>query len=134
MAGQTITKVPKLFQLNKAKGNNAHWTTRERLINDESGMIRYFNIQVIASEDHQGQPLFTFYCDDIEFSPLEYGDRLLAAVAEYILRFRNSEEKYPVYITDLDISILNPQSRRVTCQYLEIKKQLEQQLYIELNN
>ena len=71
----------------------------------------------------------TYYCDDIEFSPLEYGDKLLPAVANQILRHRNNEERYRAYITDLDISALNPQKRQVTCQYLEIKKQLEQQLY-----
>jgi len=133
MAGLTITKVPRLYQLNKARNSKATWKVSERLSNDEASMLRYFNIQVIASEDHQGSPLFTFYCDDIEFSPLEYGDNLLSAVAQQILRFRNSEERYPAYITDLDISILNSQSRQVTCQYLEIKKSLEQQLYIELN-
>jgi len=131
MAGLTVNKVPRLYQL--TKGKNSIWNAKERLINDETGMLRYFNIQVIASEFQVGNPRFTYYCDDIEFSPLEYGDKLLAAVAKQILMHRNHEERYPAYITDLDISALNPQSRQVTCQYLEIKKELEQQLYSELN-
>lgn len=133
MAGLETNKAPKLYQLTKSRGNNAVWKARENLVNDESNLDRYYNIQVIASEDQRGKPLFTYYCDEIEFSPLEYGDKLVAAVAEQILRHRSNEDRYPAYITDLDISALNPQNRLVTCQYLEIKKQLEQQLYLELS-
>ena len=132
MAGLTANKVPRIYQLTKGKG--AVWNAKEHLINDETSMLRYFNIQVIASEFQPGSSNFTYFCDDIEFSPLEYGDKLLAAVAKRILMHRNHEERYPAYITDLDISALNPLSRQVTCQYLEIKKELEQQLYNELNN
>lgn len=129
MSGLTVNKEPLLYQLIMGKGANEGWKSKECPINDETSMIRYFNIQVIAYEDQQGYPLYTYYCDDIEFSPLEYGDKLLSAVAKQILRHRNNEERYRAYITDLDISALNPSSRQVTCQYLEIKKQLEQQLY-----
>ena len=133
LSGSAKTKVPKLYQLTKGRGNNAEWKIQERLIDDESSLFRYFNIQVIASEDPFAKPLYTFYCDDIEFSYLEYGDKLLSAVAKQILLHRNNEERYHAYITDLDISALNLQSRQVTCQYLEIKKTLENQLYKELN-
>ena len=133
MAGLTVTKTPRFYQLTKGTGNKAVWKTKERLINDESGMIRYFNIQVIASVDQNDEPLYTYYCDDIEFSPLEYGEKLLSAVAKQILRHRNNEDRYSAYITDLDISTLNPQSRQVTGQYLEIKKSLEKEIYQELN-
>jgi len=129
VSGLSINKVPMLYQLTKERSNDDGWIAQECPINDETSMIRYFNIQVIASADPFGNPLFTYYCDDIEFSPLEYGDKLLPAVANQILRHRNNEERYRAYITDLDISALNPSSRQVTCQYLEIKKQLEQQLY-----
>jgi len=132
MAGQTVTKIPKLYQLTKGKAGA--WNAKEHQINDETSMVRYFNIQVIASEYEPDKPSFTYYCDDIEFSPLEYGDKLLSAVAKQILRHRNHEERYRAYITDLDISAINPQRRQVTCQYLEIKKELEQQLYNELSN
>jgi len=131
MEGETITKVPRFFQLSKNKSQG--WSVKERMINDETSMIRYFNIQVIASEYQEGKPSFTYFCDDIEFSPLEYGEKLLAAVAKQILVHRNIEERYPAYITDLDISALHPQRRQVTCQYLEMKKELEQRLYDELS-
>ncbi|MCP4272004.1 MAG: class I adenylate cyclase [Gammaproteobacteria bacterium] len=131
MDGEAITKVPRFFQLTKDKKMN--WNARERMIHDESSLVRYFNIQVIASEYHEGNPSFTYYCDDVEFSPLEYGDKLLSAVANQILSHRNIEERYPAYITDLDISAMIPQRRQVTCQYLEMKKDLEHRLYDELN-
>lgn len=133
MTGLTTTKTPRFYQLSKGTSNKDAWQTKERLINDETGMIRYFNIQVIASVDQNNDPLYTYFCDDIEFSPLEYGENLLQAVAKQILRHRNNEDRYSAYITDLDISALNPQSRQVTAQYLEIKKSLEKQIYQELN-
>ena len=131
--GLTTQKNPRFYQLTKDTANKGDWKTKERLIDDETGMIRYFNIQVIASIDQYGEPQYTYYCDDIEFSPLEYGEKLLSAVAKQILRHRNNEDRYSAYITDLDISALNPQSRQASGQYLEIKKSLEKQIYLELN-
>jgi len=131
MDGEIVTKVPRLYQLTKDKSGT--WGTKERIVNDETSLIRYFNIQVIASKYQEGKPSFTYFCDDIEFSPLEYGDKLLSTVAKQILMHRNIEERYPAYITDMDISALLPQRRQVTCQYLEMKKELEQKLYNELN-
>lgn len=133
MVGVTITRVPHIYQLTKSRQPNPIWKAREHHIDDESTMNRYFNIQVIASEAPYDNASYTFYCDDIEFSELEYGDKLIPAVANQILRHRNTEDRYPVYITDLDISALNPLQRQVTSQYLEIKKILEQRLYQELN-
>ncbi len=132
MEGETVTKVPHFYQLSKTKNRN--WTVKEHMIDDESSMVRYFNIQVIASEYQEGKPSFTYFCDDVEFSPLEYGENLLSAVAKQILMHRNVEVRYPAYITDLDISALHPQQRQVTCQYLEMKKELEQRLYEELSH
>jgi len=134
MAGLTATKTPRLYQITKGRGTVISWKVRERLMINESTLGRYSNIQVIASENHHGKPLFTYYCNDIEFSPLEYGDRLLSAVAIQILHFRNRKKLYPAYITDLDISAFAPKNRQAICQYLEIKKSLEAALFKELYN
>ena len=133
MANEMTSKMPLMYQLTKAAGKNKAWKIKERPLSDDNSIINYFNIQVIASKDQQGNVLYTYYCDDIEFSPLEYGENLLAAVAKQVLRHRNNEKRYPAYITDLDISALNQDSRQVTCQYLDIKKKLEKQLYIEIS-
>jgi len=124
----------KLFELtsSKSKGKTV-WLVKEQDINDEANLVNYYNIQVIASEDHRGKIFYTYYCNDIEFSALEYGDNLLSAVAHQIIMHRNNDDRYPVYITDLDISAINPLHRQITCQYLEIKKRLEDDLYKELN-
>ena len=52
-------------------------------------------------------------------------------VAELILDHRHSKERYPAYITDLDISALAKYSQG-TCGHLEVKKHLEEALYDEL--
>ena len=122
-----------IYQLTKSLGTTVSWKARERLMTGESTQGRYSNIQVIASENQQDKPLFTYYCNDIEFSPLEYGDQLLAAVAKQILRFRDKKKRYPAYITDLDISAFVPKNRQSICQYLEIKKTLEAALLEEIH-
>ena len=133
MAGLAVTKTPRLYQLTKGRDTTESWKVREKLMIDELTMTRYSNIQVIASENQQDKPLFTYYCNDIEFSPLEYGDQLLSAVAKQILRFRNKKKRYPAYITDLDISAFVPKNRQSICQYLEIKKTLEAALLEEIH-
>ncbi|MGI1679359.1 MAG: class I adenylate cyclase [Cellvibrionaceae bacterium] len=43
-------------------------------------------------------------CNDIKFTSLEYGDSVYSAAAQYIVDQRKSREKYPCYITDIDLS------------------------------
>ncbi len=64
----------------------------------------FFNIQVIGSPDDEHHSL-TIFCDDIELSYNEHDNNLFNVIAEYIIGKRASRQKYPVYITDIDISI-----------------------------
>ncbi|PCJ47690.1 MAG: hypothetical protein COA74_11190 [Gammaproteobacteria bacterium] len=133
MAGLAVTKTPRIYHITPGRGSKVKWTITEQNIQDDTSLVRYYNIQVIASQTQQGKPLFTYYCDDIEFSPFEYGDQLLSAVAQQILRHRHKKKRYPAYITDLDISAFDVKQRQSICQYLEIKKTLEEALFDELN-
>ncbi|HCW94360.1 MAG TPA: hypothetical protein DHU88_00780, partial [Pseudomonas sp.] len=67
----------------------------------------------------------TLYCNHQEFSGLEYGARLFTAVAEYILSQRRNRERYPCYITDLDLSGLRGRGQGQTVHYLRYKARLE---------
>ena len=53
---------------------------------------------------------------------------MLAAVAKIILQHRDNHERYPAYITDLDISALAKYSQG-TCGHLRVKQRLEELLY-----
>ena len=85
----------------------------------------YYAVQAIA-EPHEGQRLkVSIFCNQREFSELEYGAQLYAEVARHILQQRRSNEAYPCYITDLDLSAIDPAGTLQTVQYLRYRQQLE---------
>lgn len=91
----------------------------------------YFSVQVIGDKVGD-RPVFTIYCDDVEFSSLEYGDDLFHEVALHIYQRRASGETYPIYLTDIDISkaLLGPEAAGglQTMHYLNHKKRIENRL------
>ncbi len=121
----------RFYQLQQHK-RKSDWTIKTERRLDESQLSYYLNIQVIASEGPNAEPMYTFFCDNEEISPLEYGDKVLSAVAKLILRHRSSKERYPSYITDLDISALTSESQG-TANHLAFKMKLEEQLFQEIN-
>jgi len=88
----------------------------------------YFPVQAIAQPADRQQLSVTIFCDQSEFSQLEYGEQLYAAAARYILGRRRSLEAYPCYITDLDLSVLDQTGNLHTVQYLRYRQQLEDTL------
>ena len=110
---------------------------RRNLHNDLS-QLHFINIKVIAEMDSDQQLRFTFFCNEQEFSALAYGDTLFKAVASYIIRRRKHNERYPCYITDLDLSlcqeIIAQQTSVQLGHYLQLKAELEHKLNIELHS
>lgn len=92
----------------------------------------FVSIQVIAEPDLDGQIRYTIYCNDREFSELDWEEDLFAEVAGYILAHRRSGERYPCYITDLDLTecrdLLAPQLGLQLSHYLALKAELERRL------
>ncbi|MET0379565.1 MAG: class I adenylate cyclase, partial [Spongiibacteraceae bacterium] len=88
-----------------------------------------FNVQAIADYDQSGNPSFTIYCDQQEFSELEYGDTLFDTVARHILQHRHTQQRYPCYFTDIDLSrSINDGGSIQTIHYLRYKQRLEKSL------
>jgi adenylate cyclase class 1 len=101
----------------------------------------FFNVQAIAQRDQRGKISFNIYCDQQEFLALEYGEDLYNAVARFILSRRRSRERYPCFITDLDLSHCadlasgnNPNQPTQTIHYLQHKQTLEKALNAALSN
>lgn len=91
---------------------------------------KYVSLQVIGDKI-DGKAVFTIYCQDREFSTLEYGEQIYYEVASHVLSKRKSGEKYPIYITDLDLSksLLDMDMKRLqTFHYLKYKKEIENDL------
>lgn len=92
----------------------------------------YFNVQVIAAQEEEGRSSLTIYCDDNEFSSVEFGGDLFTAVASHIMRKRLGNQRYPIFITDLDLpsAMLGDYAdgRAPTVDFLTYKKSIESKL------
>ncbi|OUR98036.1 hypothetical protein A9Q81_12305 [Gammaproteobacteria bacterium 42_54_T18] len=96
---------------------------------------RYFNVQAIGEQTGINDTFYTIYCDDLEFSQFEYGDQLFTAVAKHIASKRKNGERYPCYLTDLDLSLLtlDGTAPEQTVEYFKRKEEIEQALNSALN-
>lgn len=103
-----------------------------RAVEDDISQLTFTQVQAIAESDSDGQFHFNIYCGEQEFSALELGDNLFSHVARYILNQRQQGEKYPCYITDLDLSdcsdLIAPQTGLQMIHFLQIKADLEKRL------
>jgi adenylate cyclase class 1 len=92
-------------------------------------------VQVIGDMVNQNTA-FTVYCNEEEFSSLDHGKSLFKEVAKYVLRKRSSGKRYPIYITDVDLSPAMLGARRTdkvqAIDYLKYKKRIEEKLNKEL--
>lgn len=86
----------------------------------------FFNVQAIADYDFNGNLIFNIFCDQQEFTELELGDDLYDTVARYILSRRRDRERYPCYLTDIDLSRCVSEPGGIqTVHYLRYKQRLE---------
>jgi len=92
----------------------------------------YFNIQVIGDFISDIKPTFSIYCDQKEFTSLEYGEQVFDEVARHVLERRKSGAHYPIYITDIDLprTLLgnDPGNHVQTIHFLNYKKNIEEKL------
>jgi adenylate cyclase class 1 len=85
----------------------------------------FYDVQAIIGKAAPGQVGITLYCNQREFSELEFGDQLFAVVAQEIVGQRRETERYRCYITDLDLSGLLGDVQSPSNLYLRYKAELE---------
>jgi len=99
---------------------------------DQASPEKFFNIQVIGNSMEHDQQIFTVFCDETEFSSLEFGESLFQTVASHVLDKRKSGSCYPIYITDIDVppKMLGTESRSQVqaILYLKYKRYIEEKL------
>ncbi|MPT20538.1 MAG: class I adenylate cyclase [Pseudomonas sp.] len=88
----------------------------------------FYDVQAIVEPGDGRRRHVTLYCNHREFSELEYGRELYRAVAQHIIVQRAGGERYPCYITDLDLSAVLAGQRAQTVHYLRYKSELENAL------
>lgn len=87
-----------------------------------------FNVQAIAELGPNSKPIFNIYCDQQEFSASDWAQGLYPAVARFILSRRKSNEYYPCYISDLDLSSMQSSAgshSTQTIDYLRYKLEID---------
>lgn len=93
----------------------------------------FYEVQAIIGKAAHGRVGITLYCNQREFSELEFGDQLFAVVAQEIVGQRREAERYRCYITDLDLSGLLGDVQSPSNLYLRYKAELELSLNKALN-
>lgn len=118
------------FQL-QSRGDGG-FSGKQTPVSQNTRQTSMFEVKAIAHQDEAGALEFDFYCDDQEFSSRSFQDQLYIVVAQFILSRRKNGENYPIYITDLDLSLVaNTVAGEAALQikhYLEIKTRLEENL------
>lgn len=96
------------------------------------GPCDYYQVQVLGDVDAAGSTVFTIYCEDREFSSLEHGGAVFDAAARHVLAQRTSGLRYPIYITDMDLSPALLAKHGIdaphSLHYLRYKKIIERRL------
>ncbi len=108
-----------------------------RQLQSDLSQLHFINIKAIAEMDAEQHLRFTIFCNEQEFSALAYGNNLFSAVASYIIGRRQHGERYPCYITDLDLSLchetIGQQTGVQLGHYLQLKAELEYKLNAALS-
>ena len=97
----------------------------------DSGSPGYVELKVIT-ERAGDKTEFTLFCNGVEFSTVAHGDGVFDTVARHIVGLRRHKGRYPIYITEIDLSgIVGAEERTAsprTLHYLSYKKRIEARL------
>lgn len=114
------------------KQAHGEFSLSQKSIPPEARDINKFDVKAVAHLDEQNELVFDYACEQQEFSASVFGDQLTLVTANYILSRRTSDDHYPVYLTDLDLSlvanVLSKSGKLQVSHYLQVKNNLEFQL------
>lgn len=113
------------LQLFELRGNADKYSCQPRPLPDLANNAS--PIELTAIFDHDQQP--TLYCNHDEFSIWQYGQGLYPAIAERVISLRSRHERYPCYLSDLQLA--RPAG---LLEHWQQKQQLEHSLAIALHN
>ena len=115
-------------QFYRIEKRGSRWLLKEVISDD---LELFLNMEIRVSYDQQLQQPH-IYCDDEDFSYLDYGETLYQKAAEFVHHRRSSKERYPVYITDIDVPEeplgIDSEQAVQTMHILRYKQQIEEKL------
>ena len=118
-----------VFEIQKQQGTLILDEQFSRL---QSMPVQFFKIQVIADVNNDGSRRYQIFANDKEFSSYEHGQDIYRKVAEEVVSTRRNHQRYPIYITDIDLSqeLRDAESNnglQIT-QLLKFKQEIERRL------
>ncbi len=116
------------YRFYRLKKKGRKWQRELLQKNKGYAIDRYYPVQALLQQSSADQPQVTLYCGEKLFTELEYGETLFYEIARFINQQRVNGGRYPVYITDLDISNLSIEGAKTSLRFLQYKWQLEKQL------
>ena len=112
------------------------WEIKPFYIDHMQTPINPVSVTVII-ELVDNQPQYHVFCNNQEFSTLQFGEQLFARLAEHILSLRVAQSNYPLYISDIDLPFKTDSNESniipQTSNYLQYKLHFETRLNNELN-
>lgn len=104
----------------------------------QSMPVQFFKIQVIADVNKDGSRRYNIFANNKEFSSFEFGHDVYSKVAEEVVKTRRNNQRYPIYITDIDLSqeLRDAESNnglQIT-QLLKFKHEIERRLNQAIKN
>ncbi len=104
----------------------------------QSMPAKFFRIQVIADLNKDGSRRYIIYANEKEFNSFEFGRDIYKKVAQEVISSRPSQQRYPIYITDIDLS---PELKEAesshgiqATQLLKFKHEIERRLNQAIKN
>jgi adenylate cyclase class 1 len=88
-----------------------------------------FEVKAVAYADQDRRIRYNFICEEQEYTHAAFAEQLFLVFAQYVISRRKTNDIYPIYITDLDLSLCaNEITRGSSVQlshYIKIKNFLE---------
>jgi adenylate cyclase class 1 len=141
MSPSNTSSQGKINQLNfflMVKNKKGEMRLIPREYDEVSQAQNFYNLHVVADILEGGETTFTLYCNNKEFTSLEFGDQVFKEVAKDVLSHRKSGSSYPIHITDIEFS--RPQMGKDATAYLQTvyfliyKRSIEENLNQALMN
>ena len=99
------------------------------MVPSTSARRQFLPLRLFVDLDDTANTSFVAYLDDREFSSAEHGPGLFASIAGAVQSLRASGGKYPVFITDLELSDRLLRAREL--EHRPLLEVLRQKLRIE---
>lgn len=106
-------------------GNN--YEIKNKKPSNSSVKQHRFIVTAFAEYNKNKELQFTIYCNEKEFSQKKLADNFYPSIAKYILSMRPSKQRYPCFISDLELAsnLLGDNTEISTANYLRYKVFLE---------